>query len=579
MEQQQFSELLYLQTPCAALTVKGVLPAFNSRDGKLNVDCERVLLLRAAGQELENTASVPPLFVRNQLYEILAEPVGPHRISVQSEDFTLTPAGQSGLLSGLACFDGIGMTELSVLVDGKPYLKLEFEVFPDRACCREDYEALCADAASELCTLAEEVLNKTVYTADGMQERFLETVHMYYPPEQPEALYRFWCFLKMGSFLLPHYRLTAQNVIAVNDSKLEIARTEECFRIAYEDAENEEAVTMEYCPSAAAEYAIRIHLDKRDSTFLFLPRYQAVEETDINALYPLWEELAQQHGVCAADGASCGAYLLFPAEIGGIERETVGALPFLPGHTEAVTDFLEGRITPAAGIVLDTPVLPRAIEKQLAQADWASREVLVGCFRNRDQFETCLDSCFYYIPYEQLEDAGKSVRCVALLQTPRFFGTNAGVQYYGEVTKATLVMRKTIREVPMRSTTTPETLYYKYTVREWQKLTRPILMREEGFISAVTTRFLLMNTRELPELLLQSEEEYRLYQELRRRTDAPAINTEQISSGFQIGVWKVLLRSGWIQAIHGTDDPKECRIEEFVHAPFAAFKKLFREEE
>lgn len=576
LDAQQFMDLIYLETPEIVLTVRGYLPEFPQRESSLSIDCEQVIQFRAAGQSVGKNDFVPPLLFRNQPYEIIAQSLNGAKTTILlngcAAENTVSAVGQSGLLSGVIRLDRIGRNKLSVLLAGETKLALEMEVFPERVCYQEDYEALTADAAGELCTLALAVLEKSDASADDMEQTFRQAVSESYPLEQLDDLYGFWCALKFSGLFLTKYRLKSQNVISLTSGGVKLGMADTVY-LTFENPENAETVTLT-SQTAASGPILRATMQEKGSTFAFLPRYAGEKNADFKLLHQLRNEIAAQIRASWENDDLCGAYLLFPGEEGGEELGTIGTIPFLPAQTEAVEELLIGRLLPAPGIVLDEPGLPWIIEKQLAQTDWGKRDVLAGCFRDKDQFETCLASCFYYTPYDLLQEAGKAVRTVALMQTRRFFKENAGVEYYGTVTKISLVPRKAIREVPMRNPNQAENRYYRYTVRAWKRLRRPIVMHEDGFLYTLTTKFLLKNVQELSELQLQSEEEYRLYQELKRRINAPGINVCDAPAGFQVGEWKILLIDGWIQAIHGEEEPKECRMEAFMRKPYSSFREL-----
>lgn len=579
MEFQQFMELIYLETPEIALTVKGHLTDTVRQKSHLSIDCEEVIHFRTAGQSIGKNNSVPPLFFCNQPYEIIAQPLQKGQLMLRLDgsaaENTIVQAGHNGSLSGLIRFDRGGETKLSFLIDGAVRLVVEIEVFPNRLCYRADYEALAADAAGELRTMASAVLEKSVVSAVDMEQIFRQTISERYPLERLEELYGFWCLMKFSGLFLTKYRLNNQNVISVTGSGVKLNPADE-YGLTFENAENAETLTLTYQTkdAAACGAILRASMQEKGSTFVFLPRYSGAQNADYRCLQQLRNEIAAHLHASREDEDLCGAYLLFAGEDGSEELGTIGTLPFLPAQMEAVEELLNGRLLPVSGIVLDEPMLPWAIEQQLACADWSKRDVLVGCFRNKDQFETCLAACFYYIPYDLLEEAGKTVRTVALMQTHRFFQEKAGVEYYGTVTKISIVPRKAIREVPMRNPSQAEKRYYRFTVRSWQRLRRPIVIHDDGFIHTLTTKFLLKNMQELSELQLQSEEEYRLYQELKCRIQAPAINVRFESSGFQVGEWKILMTDGWIQAIHGDEEPRECRMEAFARRPYPSFRDL-----
>ena len=93
------------------------------------------------------------------------------------------------------------------------------------------------------------------------------------------------------------------------------------------------------------------------------------------------------------------------------------------------------------------------LEAKLKAVDWAVRDVLVGTMRSLQQLDICRKDCFYYIPAERLQDSDFPIRYVALYQSQYVFGAQAGVRYYGEVTKCNAVRRSAITEVsPRRGT-------------------------------------------------------------------------------------------------------------------------------
>ena len=163
--------------------------------------------------------------------------------------------------------------------------------------------------------------------------------------------------------------------------------------------------------------------------------------------------------------------------------------------------------------------------------DWAVRDVLVGTVRSPQQLDICRRRRFYYIPAEQLGDEAFSVRIVALYQSQYVFGPQAGVQYYGEVTKCSPVCRGDITELRARKGT-EQNLYYRFEIREWKRLNRPIAARESCFVKGLTSRFQLEHSAETPELWLRSQEEYRLYLNLRQALADTSINEADNDLGF-----------------------------------------------
>lgn len=106
---------------------------------------------------------------------------------------------------------------------------------------------------------------------------------------------------------------------------------------------------------------------------------------------------------------------------------------------------------------------------------------MVGTFRSESQFHICYDKKFYYIPAKQLSEDKLPIHYIALYQTKAKFGSEAGIRYYGEVLHTTLVKRSSIKEIPHPQNKADE-LYYRFQIRDWKELAKPILPKEKGFV-------------------------------------------------------------------------------------------------
>lgn len=216
------------------------------------------------------------------------------------------------------------------------------------------------------------------------------------------------------------------------------------------------------------------------------------------------------------------------------------------------------------------------LEAKLNAVDWAVRDVLVGTVRGPQQLDICRKHRFYYIPAEQLGDEAFSVRMVALYQSQYVFGPQAGVQYYGEVTKCSPVCRGDITEIRARKGT-EQNLYYRFEIREWKRLNRPIAARESCFVKGLTSRFQLEHSAETPELWLRSQEEYRLCLNLRQALADTSINEADNDLGFAFRDFAVRFEGGkilvsdkgWVFAQYETAD--------FLQNAEGVFRKLYRE--
>lgn len=112
------------------------------------------------------------------------------------------------------------------------------------------------------------------------------------------------------------------------------------------------------------------------------------------------------------------------------------------------------------------------------------------------------------------------------------FGIDAGIRYYGEVLRTAIVRRKNIKEIPLTHANAEE-LYYRFVIRRWDMLERVIEPKEHGFPCDYTNMFLLQHSEYIPELLIESEEKYRFYAELKRSVKHTEINKDADNIGFE----------------------------------------------
>ncbi len=120
----------------------------------------------------------------------------------------------------------------------------------------------------------------------------------------------------------------------------------------------------------------------------------------------------------------------------------------------------------------------------------------------------------------------------------------------------------------------PDDLYYRFIVREWVPLQKPILPKESAFVHQFTNLFLLKHVEYVPELLLRSEEEFRFYSELKRRTNKAVMREDDAVAGFEMNGCKVFFQSGQILLIHDGQIVDQCSIEEFSRKPNATFRRF-----
>ena len=93
---------------------------------------------------------------------------------------------------------------------------------------------------------------------------------------------------------------------------------------------------------------------------------------------------------------------------------------------------------------------------------------------------------------------------IAVYQSETLFGkAAAGIYHFGKIEKASLVRRHEIKEIPRDS----NELYYRFTVN-WETLENRI--KPEGSVKAfaVTSLYLLQNSKTVGELFIRNYDEY-----------------------------------------------------------------------
>lgn len=427
------------------------------------------------------------------------------------------------------------------------------------------------------------------------------------------VLYEYWCFIKLNSLMKKaRYELLSQDIIKVAGNGLFISLIKgQRSHVCYRNPENGEVITLSYNPKEISGVTVPQKPDnvlslkkkgaKVDYEYVFDAKYKinpaldgslyqkmyntpGPQEEDINTMHRYRDAIVYQSEASPYERMMFGAYVLFPYKkeeeycnhrfYKSIDQVNIGGLPFLPSSTNLVTEMLDELISDSPESAFERATLPTGIEDRMAKVDWNSREVLIGTLRSNAQFQECKEKNFYYIPANLIKDENLPIHYVALFQTPRIFTDKAGIHYYGEVLRTTLIRRKNILAAPPTKGD-PDKLYYVFKIKEWIPLVKPILPKESGFVHEFTNMFLMENVEYVPELLLRSEEEYRFYTELKRHTGT-VLEDNEFAAGFELGDIKVLFDDGQIRVYRGGKAAGSCSMKEFSRQPNATFRRLQR---
>lgn len=369
-------------------------------------------------------------------------------------------------------------------------------------------------------------------------------------PKDMAKLYEYWCFIKLNSLLRNKYKLESSDVIKIKNDGLTISLiTGDQATIKYVTQSGEE-ITLSYnplvknLPTVAQQPDNVLSLKKNGSQdkydYVFDAKYRintaldgteyktayktpGPEEDTINAMHRYRDAIVSLNN--NYERTKFGAYILFPYTreeeykehhfYESIEKVNIGGLPFLPSATKLVEKLLDELIEESPESAFERTTLPVGIDEKLTKVDWEHRDVLIGVLKDQEQFDVCLKHKFYHIPKKRLASEKLPVHYVALYQSQKLFGKDAGILYYGEVVLAKEVKRNEITEIPKTS----DELYYRFDIKEWKKLERKIEI--QGNImgrspKTDTNLFLLTNGTNTTELQITSAEEYRLYSELKR---------------------------------------------------------------
>lgn len=427
-------------------------------------------------------------------------------------------------------------------------------------------------------------------------------------------LYEYWCFIKLNSMMKDRYELVSQDIVKVQGNGLFVTLVKGSSScVKYRNPENGEVITLSYnpktghVPTVAQKPDNVLSLEKKTVNregkkvkyeYVFDAKYRvnpALEGTDyytsishkpgpevddINTMHRYRDAIVYQNGAEPYERTMFGAYVLFPygneEEYRGhkffesIEKVNIGGLPFLPSATGLVQDMLDELISDSPESAFERATLPRGIEDKLARTDWSKRDILVGALRNRAQLETCLTHKFYHIPAVRVDEKELPIHYVAMYQSIHLFGKEAGIRYYGEVIRCSLVRRREITEIPKNS----DELYYRLEVKAWKEMNVPLAAKEIREFPFFTNMFLLQHCSDVPDLHIQSEEEYRIYTELKRLAQDEAINEDEGVNGFKYNGKTVLLENGKIQVVDAGNIVEQVEVESFARRPRAVFSRV-----
>ena len=201
----------------------------------------------------------------------------------------------------------------------------------------------------------------------------------------------------------------------------------------------------------------------------------------------------------------------------------VGAVPMLPGHNQYLRDWIQSCLRHGGWALAEQAIAHRGRQQV---HDWraaASDVVLVGVLRGgyeQQHLDWILERRLYYLPRYKTQRLQYVTKWVALY-SPSVLRDPGAVAHCATVQGVDVVRRREISTPWPSHGGDPDKLYVLYELGELRELDRPIQNPARGesgqrFSShRWTSRLGLERARSVSELTLETEPEWRLYEDLR----------------------------------------------------------------
>jgi hypothetical protein len=208
-----------------------------------------------------------------------------------------------------------------------------------------------------------------------------------------------------------------------------------------------------------------------------------------------------------------------------LEHLGIGAVPLLPGHIHYLEEWLGSALEHGGWALADRTIAHRAWEHAWDWRTAASEPVLIGILRTqheRQHLEWFKEQHLYYLPRSRTQRRQYAARWVAVY-VPTALRQPGAITHYAPVESVDVLKREQINTPWPSHRADDEAFYVLYRLGEIRELEKPIENRgEDGrgqrFSShRWTSRLGLEHARTVEELLLETEPEWRLYEDLRAR--------------------------------------------------------------
>lgn len=210
-----------------------------------------------------------------------------------------------------------------------------------------------------------------------------------------------------------------------------------------------------------------------------------------------------------------------------LERIGIGAIPMLPGDTRYLSEWLRTVLREGGWALSDRAILHRSGERARDWCEAAAEAVLVGILRSGERGAEARhlewikrERCYYIpVPVKETQKRFLVARWVAIY-LPAALRKPGAVTCWAKVNAIDIVPRKDI-PTPWPASRNLEELQYVYRLENIADLQTPIENQSDDGVSKGfrthrwTSRLALQRARTLKELSLETEPEWRLYEDLR----------------------------------------------------------------
>ncbi|MFD1708248.1 DUF2357 domain-containing protein [Siminovitchia sediminis] len=415
------------------------------------------------------------------------------------------------------------------------------------------------------------------------------------------TLYEYWTFLKVGQILRKKYEAVDQSVLLVRQGQLFVdlvqnQRVKQVFR----HPQTKEKITLSFqkrtgnLPTVPQKPDIMLEIEKKGKTYSYDYIFDAKYRIDFSREDPgpLEEDINTMHRYRDAhvvkqggpyERFAFGAYVLFPWQdednyekhpfYQSINKVNIGGLPFLPGSFKLVERLIDRLVESNPEELQEEGILPQgSISYWESQLD---EKVLVGSVGHAKDYQRFKRERYFEIQTTRLKGDWQKSTYLALYVTQevaRQTGAENGIQFYGEVVDV---------EIINQSEGEPTVRLF---VDRWETLKETISPVGYGIQHVMlTTKQVLMQAKELPELFMGSGEDVKLWRMLRRLTtkvhtklDESYVDRARKIQAYQIGHDAVVLdrEAGEIQVLHGEEVRQRLPLELLERQPSRVFKVI-----